>query len=138
MAKGLFLGRVAEDEVLEDGEVVGAGQHLAMRVLSVTARPTDFLLVVLKGLREVEMKDRADIRFVDTHTEGNRRHNDIAPALHEVILGCGADIICESGMVGSCAYACPLQASCDALCRMLEGDINNRRECFFGLEPLDQ
>ena len=138
MAQGLLLRCVAEDEVLEDGEVVGAGQHLAMRILAVAACATDLLLVVFEGLREVEVKDGANIRFVDSHAEGNRGHNDIAPALHEVILRGGAHIVCKAGVVGPRADARALQATCHALRRMLQGHIDNGREWFLLDESIDE
>ena len=138
MAQSLFLRSIAQNEVLENGEVIRAGEHLAMRRLAVTACATDFLLVVLEGLREVEMKNRADIRLVDAHAKGNRRHDHIAAALHEVILCRGTDIVCEARMVRLCADACALEAASDAFGRMLERDIDDGGKWLFRGETRDQ
>ena len=56
------------------------------------------------------MHHKADVRFVDTHTEGHRRHHDLQIVALEFLLHVGADMIFQPGVVGRRADTAALQA----------------------------
>src|SRR5262249_54896435 len=57
------IGSVAISKIFEHGQVVAASQHLANGLLSISARTPDFLRIVFKTLRQVEVVDVTDIGF---------------------------------------------------------------------------
>ena len=57
------------------------------------------------------MHHKTDVRFVDTHTEGYRRHHDLQVVALEFLLHVGADMVFQPGVIGRGADAAALQAS---------------------------
>ena len=61
-------------------------EQAAFGLQAVTTRPPGFLLVVLKGLRHTCVNDITNVRFVDAHTERNRRYDGIDFFVDECLL----------------------------------------------------
>ena len=55
-------------------------------MLTITPGTPDFLGVVFEALREIVMKDRTDVRFIDAHAEGDGGDDDPGLARHERTL----------------------------------------------------
>ncbi len=85
-----------------EADVVGTVKRQRFRRGAVAARAADLLIVGLDRLRQVGVRHPADIRFVDPHPEGDRRHHDqpvldlkapldLTPALrlHPAVIGDG-------------------------------------------------
>ena len=72
----------------------------AMGGQTVPSGPADFLIVVVDAFGQVVMDDETDIRFVDPHAEGDRRHDDLDIVPDEEILILRALLIRQTRMVG--------------------------------------
>ena len=71
--RGLFV-----DEVMMLGGVAGAEEQETFTGKTVSACPSGFLVITLNILGEVVMNDKANIRFVDAHAEGDGGTDDLA------------------------------------------------------------
>src|SRR5689334_14714433 len=68
--------------------------------LAVASRATGLLIIGLDTFRQVEMRDKAHVWFVDAHAEGDGCHHDDAVLVEEAVLMAGADCGVETGMIG--------------------------------------
>ena len=68
---------------------------------TITSGATCLLIISLKTLGNVVVDDETHIRFVDTHTEGYRCHNDIYLLHQKVVLCLRACCSIKTGMIGS-------------------------------------
>ena len=57
---------------------------------SIPSRPSDLLVVVVDASGQIVMDDKSDIRLVDPHAEGDRRHDDPDIVAAEALLVLGA------------------------------------------------
>ncbi len=55
-------------------QVVVTVEEHGLRVFAVATRPTDFLVIFIKRFADVAVKDETDVRLVDAHAKGSRRH----------------------------------------------------------------
>ena len=60
----------------------------------------DFLVISFNAPRQGGVNNRADVRLVDSHAEGNCRHNDLQLARQEILLHLLAALRIQSGVVG--------------------------------------
>ena len=137
-AKRGLIRRVAQNEITEHDEVIRAGEDFATGRQTVSARAADFLLIILQRLRQVEMNHRADVGLVDPHAERNRGDNDIAPPLHEVVLGRSTHLVGHACVVGPRGETAGFQMLGDFFGRVLEGHINDGGMAGFLAEALHE
>lgn len=123
-----FIRGITMNEILERDEVVGAGKGFAVGGKAVAARASDFLLVVFESFREIEMKDGADVRFVDAHAESDGSDDDIGFVAHEGVLGGRADFVAETCVVGASSDAGTTKMSGERFRGFLEGGVDDGRE----------
>ena len=105
----LFGNRLPLHELLQFVQVLLGVEHDAEPLFSVAPGTAGLLIITFKALRNVIMDYETHIRFVDSHTEGNRCHNDIQFLHEEVVLCPGACLGVESGMIGCGLYVIGLQ-----------------------------
>src|SRR6516165_4677411 len=83
----LAIGHLAAVEQPEEARHIGhAVRHPSIGHEPVAPGATGLLVVGFEVLRRVQMGDEADIRLVDTHTEGDRRDNHDAFLPEKAIL----------------------------------------------------
>ena len=80
----------AVDEILLDVAVRGVVEHQAVRGGAVAAGAARLLIIRLDAAGNVVVDDEPHVGLVDAHAEGVGGHDDLAPALHEVVLGLAA------------------------------------------------
>ncbi len=73
---------------------------------TVAAGPTCFLIVAFNIFGKVVVKHKADIGFVDTHTEGHRGDDYLEVVLQEVILDLLALLGVKSGVICGSRKTC--------------------------------
>ena len=61
MPQGTFLRCVAQNEILQNRQIIRAGEHFAVRGQTVPPRAPDLLLIVLQRLRKIEVINCSDI-----------------------------------------------------------------------------
>jgi hypothetical protein len=88
------------DEELQLHDVPAAEVENARGGQAVSAGTARFLVVVLDGLRQVAVKDEADVGFVDAHAEGDGGDDDVDVVPVEGFLVPGPLQVPEAGVVG--------------------------------------
>ena len=53
---------------------------------AVAPRAADLLIIALDAFRQIEMNDEAHVRFIDAHTKGDGRHDDLRIITNEGFL----------------------------------------------------
>ncbi len=119
--------RVAEGEVFQRHQVVGARQHLARRRRSIPPGSADLLCVVLQTLRHVVVVHVADVRLVDAHAEGDRRHDDLFVGTHKRVLHPVPMLGVHARVIRDGVDAGAVQVRRDLLSRALQGHVDDRR-----------
>ncbi|MNN69996.1 hypothetical protein D3C81_1858250 [compost metagenome] len=79
--------------LLEHHHVLQAVGHPGIRRQTVTATTTGFLVIGLKGFRQIEVRDKTHVGLVDAHAERHRRDHDQAFLIEEALLMVGPQII---------------------------------------------
>ncbi len=98
----LLLGnRLAVHEFLELLDILVAVEGQAVALTTITTGTTRLLVVTFERLGNVVVNHIAHIGFVDTHTEGDRCHNNIDTLHEEVILIRRTRGGIHTGMVGT-------------------------------------
>ena len=64
------------DLAAAQADVIGAVEGQRIGGGTIAPGTADFLIIAFDGFRQVGMGDPADVRLVDAHPEGNRRHHD--------------------------------------------------------------
>ena len=60
------------------GKILSPPEHMCRRRIAVAPRPSGFLIIAFDRFGQAGMRDKADVRLVDPHPEGNRcNHNHI-------------------------------------------------------------
>ena len=87
------------DQVAQLGDVAGAVDHPRIRRQPVASGAAGLLVIGLEALRQVEVRDEADVRLVDTHAEGDGGDHDDPLLLEEPVLVPGPHRLVEAGVV---------------------------------------
>ena len=95
----LLSHRLALHKLLQLLYILVAVVGDADSLLAVPSRASCLLIVALHALRDVVMDDKAYVRFVYSHAEGNGRHNHIHILHQELVLILRPDLRLQSGMV---------------------------------------
>src|SRR4030042_1997356 len=77
-----------------------------MGLFSISACPAGLLIVALKTLGQVSMKNKTDVGFVDAHAESDGGDNHLHFVMVERILILLARTVIEPGVVGQGMDAC--------------------------------
>jgi superfamily II DNA or RNA helicase len=77
---------ILADELPPHPHVVEPEQHHGLGGFPVAPGAPDFLVIRFDAARQVQVKHVSDIRLVDPHAKGNRRHHDDAVFRHEGFL----------------------------------------------------
>ena len=83
------------------------------------------------------MDDKPHVGFVDTHTEGNSRHDDIHVLTQESVLVGAANCTLHAGMIGQCLDIVKAQHLGKFLDLLAAEAIDNARLALVGLDELD-
>jgi hypothetical protein len=138
VAQRLGRRRVAVSKVFQHREVFRGGEDFAVRGRAIATGAADLLRVVFHALREVVVIDRPDIRFVDTHAEGDRRNDDGVVGRHESILHRLACLGLHARVIGLGGKTSRHQRRRDGLGSFLQRHVNNRRSDRAGFQPSNQ
>ena len=85
--------------LLEHHHVLQAVGHPGIRRQTVTAAATGFLVIGLKGFRQIEVRDKTHVGFVDAHAERHGGDHDQAFLVEEALLVMGARVVGQAGVV---------------------------------------
>src|SRR5258708_11074332 len=116
----------ALDEELVREPVLERVQEKNVRGLSVASRAPGLLIVALERPRHGVVNDDSDVRLVDTHTEGVRRHDDAHLFAHERVLDLVTSRVIQTGVIHGDGDARALQRLSDALPVAPRGRIDDR------------
>ena len=72
----------------------------ALAFLAVTTGPARLLIIALDALGDVVVDDKAHVRLVDSHAEGDGGHDDVDLLHQELVLVLGPGFGVQAGMVG--------------------------------------
>ena len=100
-------------------------EQLAGRCFAVASGAPRFLVIRLDAARHVEVHHEPDVRAIDPHSECVRRHHDVAPALHELVLRLFALLIVHPAVVKNARNLRELQRFGDSLDPLPRRAIND-------------
>ena len=98
----LFCHLLVSHELLQFLKILMRIESYTTSLATVTSGTTSLLIISLKTLRNVIVDYKANIRFVDTHTEGDSRHDNVNILHKELILGLIPYRRIKSGMIWTC------------------------------------
>ena len=113
------------DEKLLHARVGMIEKEVASRRLPIAAGAAGLLVVGLHASRHIEVDDEPDVRPIDPHPEGVRRHHDVAPALHELVLRLLALFVVHATVVKNARYLRQLQRFRDRFDPLARRAIND-------------
>ena len=87
------------DELLLGAPVGGGVEEDAVARLAVPAGAPGLLVVALEGLGQVVVDDEPDVRDVNPHPEGDRRHDDGGRLAREPFVGVAPNVVFEPRVV---------------------------------------
>ena len=73
--------------------------HPGVRRQPVTAAATGFLVVSLKGFRQIEVSDKAHVGFVDAHAERHGGDHDQAFLIEKALLVVSSGVVGQTGVI---------------------------------------
>ncbi|MNV33371.1 hypothetical protein D3C71_1247380 [compost metagenome] len=85
--------------LLEHHHVLQAVGHPGIRRQTVTATTTGFLVIGLKGFRQIEVRDKTHVGLVDAHAERHGGDHDQAFLIEEAFLVMGPRVVGQAGVV---------------------------------------
>ncbi len=98
----LFCHRLTLHKLLQFIKVLTRVEGQADTLTAITTSTTRLLIVAFQRLRDVVVDHKADIGFINTHTEGDGSHNHVDVLHQEVILRLGASGRVKTGMISCC------------------------------------
>ena len=108
-----FGNRFVAKEFLQFEDVLVGVESHAAAFQAVAAGAACFLIIVFDAFGDIEMDDKADVGFVDTHAEGDRGYDNVDLFHQEVILRVAARSGVQAGMVGRSFDVVDDQRFCD-------------------------
>ena len=98
----LFCDRLSLHELVEFLEIFIRIEGDTQSLSPISTGTSSLLIISFQGLRNVIMDDKADIRFVNTHTESDGGNDDIYLLHQEVVLCLGAECRVKTRMIRLC------------------------------------
>ena len=112
------------NKVLDFADIPVAEKEKTMGRQTVPPGAPDFLVVVVDASGQVIMDDKTDVGLVDSHAEGDCRHDDLDVIPDKEFLILRSLPIREARMVGSDGITLPVQ-DCMEVIRLLAGKTVN-------------
>ena len=97
----LFCYRFVLHKLLQFSEVFTGIEGDTYTLASITSGSTRFLIIAFQALGYIIMNNKTDIRFIDTHSEGDSSNNDINTLHQKIILGLRTGSRIKTGMIRS-------------------------------------
>ena len=127
---GNFSLRRVLDLVDEEANLRNVGPAVeqdATGLVAVAARAADFLVVALDVLRQIGVQHETNIRLVDAHAEGDRRHDHLRLVALEGVLNTSALVGLEPRVVGQGTQALLLEKGGRPLHAVARPPVDNTR-----------
>ena len=98
-----------------------------MGAQSIPSGTADLLVITFNALGQIIMQNKSDIGFIDSHSKGDGRHNDLNIFADKVFLVPPALDIREPGMIGFYGKACFGQGFCEIIHLFSSQAVNDPR-----------
>ena len=126
----LFSNRLVLHKLLQFSEVFTGIEGDTYTLASITSGSTRFLIITFQALGYIIMNNKTDIRFIDTHSEGDSSNNDINTLHQKIILGLRTGSRIKTGMIRSRLDFIGFQHLCQFLYFLAGKTIDNATLAF--------
>ena len=123
--------------MLNGVDVAITKEQQTIRPFAIAAGAADLLVIALHILRQINMQDKAHIRFIDAHAKGNRRHNHPHIVNHKGALIARARAMIQPSMIRQRLQAVGVDRRGQILDMALGGTVDNPRLVGMGLQEVD-
>ena len=90
------------DEVIDDVVVLFARQKDAVCLVRGPSRSADLLIISDHGTRPLKVNDERQVRLVETHAEGDRRHQGFQFVVEQSVFEGLALRVIDAAVIGPC------------------------------------